>query len=236
MTDARDNMIAQLNAAAVADSGGRQWVRRADAIRILGVSNACGQYWTRRRLVIPRRIIAPRAYKRDAADPRRFARGSNPRGFVTVWPLYQAIERARRLRVARPWTPAEDDYLAEHVGEMDYQTIADQLGRTRGSVAKHAQEMGFGMRSNTGLLTTGEVARLVGRSPEAVNHWCARGLPHERAGGYHRYRLIEPVHLLRWLRTRPRIWHALHPKARQRLERLVEPRQPRQARPARRAA
>lgn len=219
----REAIIAELERIAATGEDGRRYVRMCDACRVIGVTNDAVQYWEKKGYIKPLRIRVPSYLKFDGNG--RLMRGAALRGRITAIPLDQLIDRVRRLRIAHPWTPADDELILQHLGYRSYEWLAEQIGCTVVAVKHHAYNvLRTNLKSNQGLYTTGEIARIVGKHLSTVVFWCKRsGLPHRRlpsGGGNHCY-LIDPVDLLAWLKTRPVIAKRIKTQAMRHLEHLA---------------
>ncbi len=210
--DATPDIIDQLTAASVVAEDGRRLIRAATACRIIGVREGQRAQWERRGVIRARRYrVRPRC-------------GASL-GVVVAWPLEDVIRavRTRQRYLARRWSPADDDYLLEHLGKVHERVIARKLGHSVAAVRKRAYQLGTNRRCNTGLLTTGQAAALCRRTRQAVRLWLDRGLRYSRLPGGHREKMIDPADLLKWLRAHPTIWQRLPEASQRALQRMVAP-------------
>ncbi|MEM7626546.1 MAG: hypothetical protein AAF333_13200 [Planctomycetota bacterium] len=197
---------------------GVRYVRASVACKTLGLADSFRWSWERRGLIQPLRLRCPRS---RAAS----------RGVVVAWPLDQVIDAYAAGR-PRAYTAKEIEFIQEKTGVLPLDAIAERLGRSAASVRDKQGQLGLTRRNAQGLLTTGEAARLCGRTRAAVNDWCLRmGLRYERLGSGQREKLIDPADLAVFLKARPRVFGRLTPKAQQRVRafRTSYARQPREA-------
>ena len=202
----RANLITRLRAAAVTIDG-RLYVRAAEAMRILRVG--LGHRWRFQRdgRVTPLRV------------PCRPRQGASL-GIECYWPAAQVALiwwRRHRQRAHRPWSSAEDDYLLEHAGLEPLPGVARHLGRSSGACQARLYALGMTVRSNQGLLSTGEVARLCRRARTSVQNWIARGLRCRRINTTRGDHLIDRKDLVAFLRNEPDILAGIDPFTRRKL-------------------
>jgi hypothetical protein len=203
MTPATRHKIARLEAAAVVIDGVRV-VRQAHAMRILTDGR---RRWP---------------HTRDANRFRRVVTEGHPgpsgsRRQRVYLHLEDCIADAAR-RDFRPWTAHEDDQLLEAIEGRSLEYAARQLGRSRSACQQRLHRLGLTVASAGGWLTTGDVARLVGHSRQAIQNWCSRGLPVRRMKNRRGDRLICRDALCRWLRKNPEILAGIGPLHRRRLK------------------
>jgi len=75
----------------------------------------------------------------------------------------------------RNWTREEEAYLAKYAGMYRIDVIAKNLDRTSISVELKMKRMGLSnTRDQVGLITMGELARLLGVDRNTVKHWADR--------------------------------------------------------------
>lgn len=82
----------------------------------------------------------------------------------------------------RNWTREEEAYLAQQAGMTRIDSIAKKLDRTVISVELKMKRMGIAnTRDQVGLMTMGELARLLGVDRNTVKHWADRyGLQYQK--------------------------------------------------------
>lgn len=82
----------------------------------------------------------------------------------------------------RTWTKEEEAYLSKYAGKHRIDVMAQNLNRTPISVELKMKRMGLSnTRDQVGLLTMGELARLLGVDRNIVKHWADRhGLPYQK--------------------------------------------------------
>jgi len=82
----------------------------------------------------------------------------------------------------RNWTREEEAYLANQAGMCRIDSIAKKLDRTVISVELKMKRMGIAnTRDQVGLMTMGELARLLCVDRNTVKHWADRyGLPYQK--------------------------------------------------------
>jgi len=122
--------------------------------------------------------------------------GSSDGGRVRIPPVL------RRRICQRPmhWTPAERQYLREHIGEMTDEQIGTALGRSSNAVKIKRQRWGMPAHSKRpGWLTGNQAAKLLGIDIHAVMALTERGiLPYQRIPGRRGILSIEKTALIRW--------------------------------------
>ncbi|PLS19425.1 DNA-binding protein [Bacillus sp. M6-12] len=75
--------------------------------------------------------------------------------------------------MANVWSCEENEFLLEHVGVLKVETIAKKLNRPVGGVLKQMRLLNISItRKQTGLLTMGELAKLLGVDRKTVENWC----------------------------------------------------------------
>ena len=194
---------------------GERFIRASVAARIIGIGPGMQTRWIKDGHVVPRRFQVPRGRKA-------------PRGIVTAWPLNQTIERARAYRPQseRSWSEQEIDELAESIGTLRIEKIAQRLGRSVGAVRDKMMELGINQRNAQGFMTTGQIAKLCGVSREAVQQWCLRSSPplkFRRSPAQDRVKLIDPEDLVAFLRQHPAILNKKSWTIQRRIERRLKP-------------
>lgn len=102
----------------------------------------------------------------------------------------------------KTWTTTEEMYLKEQVGSMQVQTIAMHLNRSELSIMNKMKRLGISnTKSQTGYLTTFELARLVNVDPSTVRGWiCRNGLPYIRktTRNSRKFYFIHPADFWEW--------------------------------------
>jgi len=97
----------------------------------------------------------------------------------TGWPRWQFRIRAADLGLLpfhrRPWTPAELDYLAEHIGSLSIDQLARRLNRTTRSIQLRAQFIDLSTRVRDGY-TLADLSAVLGVDHRRAASWVKRGL------------------------------------------------------------
>lgn len=205
-----DEIERELTDAAHPAEDGTLYVRAFIAAKIIGITPSVQSAWIRDRRIKPLRLSVP---------PSQTA----SRGFITAWPLDQAIACARRYwtQGRRKWTMAEDDYLADKLGTWSAKRIARMLGRTEDGVRQRSTYLGITPRNAQGKLTTGEVARLCDVSRECVQYWIfkmATPLRYRRTATRDRAKVITADAIRIFFRDNPAVFDRLSKTARRRVE------------------
>ncbi|MCC6679276.1 MAG: hypothetical protein IT445_00085 [Phycisphaeraceae bacterium] len=167
---------------------GERYIRQQDVVRMGFCSISTIYAWRRRGLISPVMI-----------DGRLH------------WPLIQAVTLLTARAPRRQWTQQESDLLLELYGTMPVPEIARQLNRKPKNIHEHARILGVREFSNTGRLTTGELARCLGVHLKTVWRWCTSyRLRHQRLrSGPKTFRLIDPADLSALFKRMPRCYSGL---------------------------
>lgn len=100
---------------------------------------------------------------------------------VTGWPRHACWDRARKLGFAharssqRRWTGSDDHLLMTLAGTRNLRFIAEKLNRSVAAVRTRFRRLGVSsIRVREGLTKT-ELAKMIGRTPTAVQKWIDLG-------------------------------------------------------------
>lgn len=203
------DMVERLEAAAV--EVGDEWlVRACVAAKIIGCSAGMQTQWIKSGRITPSRA-------RVAASQR------NPSGWVTGWPLAQAINCGlSHHRMSRPWTEEDEDRLMELLGTQPIEEVAELLGRSVCAVRERYRQLGVTETDAQGLMTVGVAASLCGVAPVTVRKWCTHRVPrlhHTRLPSRRRNYMISIDSLLVFFRRHPEKFDRLSMAAQRRIER-----------------
>ena len=205
------DMVERLEAAAV-EVGGRQLIRAAKAAKIIGCNAGMQTGWIRHGRITPARC---------RVKPSQ----TSPSGWVTGWPLIQAINCGLSYRrISRPWTEAEEGRLMELLGTIPIQQVARKLGRTVCAVRHHYCHLGVNEDNAQGLMTVGVVADLCGVQSVTVRKWCNTRKPplgHTRLPSKRRQYMVSMDSLAVFFGRHPDKFDRLSKPARRRIERAT---------------
>lgn len=82
----------------------------------------------------------------------------------------------------RRWAIEEEEFLKEHAGLKSIESLAARLGRTVTSVEVKMKRLKIGnTKEQSGFLTRGRLAELLGVDRTMVKYWCEKyGLPYKK--------------------------------------------------------
>ncbi|TCT19964.1 helix-turn-helix protein [Melghiribacillus thermohalophilus] len=104
--------------------------------------------------------------------------------------------------MTKKWTKSEINYLKNNVGKLSIPTIAKNLERTETSVEMKMKKLGLDhTRIQSGLITMGELARLLKVDRNTVKSWvdnhglkCIKRITRK----HKKYYLLDPVEFWNW--------------------------------------
>ena len=104
--------------------------------------------------------------------------------------------------MAKSWSMEEEEFLKEHVGVQSIDSLARRLGRTVTSVEVKMKRLKIGnTKEQSGYLTRGKLADLLGVDRNIVKYWCDRyGLPYKKkkTKKTRTFFFIDPIEFWNW--------------------------------------
>ena len=171
------------------------------------------------------RRLQMKAQPNYARNGNIYAKGVAPFGNVSMLLLDDCIRWANSRQKRTIWTEQMDEYLLEKVGVESRDDIARHFNVTMPAVSGRCMRLGINKFTNTGLLTTGRAAKIIGRAAGRLQDWHKRGikgdiLPTHQVGVTH---FIDPLDLYKWLQTKPTVLKKIEPQRMERLKLMAYP-------------
>jgi len=203
------DLVERLEAAAV-EVHGERLIRACVAARIIGCAAGMQTTWINNGRITPSRARVTPSQR-------------NPSGWVTGWPLAQAINCGlSHHRMSRPWTEEDEDQLMEMLGTRPIEEVAELLDRSVCAVRERYRQLGVTETDAQGLMTVGVAASLCGVAPVTVRKWCTDRVPrlhHTRLPSRRRNYMISIDALGAFFRRHPDKFDRLSMSAQRRIER-----------------